>query len=75
MSKSSRIERARKPAACPACGHRPVATILYGLPVFDSKLEQSVADGRTILGGCVIDGDDPLWQCTQCGQQIYRRKS
>jgi len=45
-----RVERTRKPAKCPSCGEAPVASILYGLPVFDDDLEQAMAEGRISLG-------------------------
>ena len=54
-----RITRVRKPAKCPSCGATPVASILYGLPVFDEKLEQAMEEGRISLGGCCQEMDAP----------------
>ena len=47
-----RVERAHKPAKCPSCGAAPLASILYGLPMFDDDLEQAMAERRIALGGC-----------------------
>lgn len=69
-----RIESARKPSKCPACGHRPLAKILYGLPIFSPELEQDLAAGKTALGGCCISEFNPDWKCTACGCEIYRTK-
>jgi hypothetical protein len=57
----------RKPAACPNCGHRPVAEIQYGLAVFSEELGRDLDSGQIILGGCCVSGDDPSWECTACG--------
>lgn len=67
-----RVERSRKPESCPTCGAKPVARIERGYPLFTPKLAEDLEAGRVILGGCVMTGDDPFWQCTQCGQEIYR---
>ena len=69
-----RVERARKPAKCPSCGAAPVASILYGLPVFDEELEQAIAVGRIALGGCCQEIDAPTWICTHCRLEIFRTK-
>jgi len=67
-----RVERVRKPAKCPSCGAAPVASILYGLPVFDDDLEQAMAEGRIALGGCCQEIDAPTWVCTHCRLEIFR---
>lgn len=69
-----RTERAKRPEKCPNCNRRSVATILYGLPAFDPKLDQDLRAGRVILGGCCVSDDDPAWQCNKCGSTIYRRR-
>ncbi len=68
--------RARsKPRRCPNCKHSPLASILYGLYGHDEQLEKDIDDGRAVLGGCVIDLDDPAWRCVQCGLDIYKQQS
>ena len=69
-----RIERSRKPAKCPVCGASPVASILYGMPAFNQELEQKMEEGRITLGGCCIEIDGPVWECSHCGQKIYRKR-
>jgi len=67
------IELARKPRKCPVCDASPVASILYGMPNFSEKLEQELAEGRTTLGGCCIEIDGPLWECSHCKLKIYKK--
>jgi hypothetical protein len=69
-----RLERLTKPKKCPACGHGPVASVLYGLPSFSAELDEEVQAGRIVLGGCCVSKDDPMWTCSKCGAAIYRRK-
>jgi hypothetical protein len=54
------------PSECPACHAPRVARIQYGLPVFTPELEQELDEGRTVLGGCCIFGNDPQWECLEC---------
>ncbi len=53
---------------CPACGSTEVVRILYGYPT-DEALADARED-RIVLGGCIIDGDDPDWNCNACGHQF-----
>ena len=71
---TARIVRAGKPRKCPECGFAPVATIQYGFPVNSLELNQAIDEGRKILGGCCVTDDDPAWECSRCGLQIYRRE-
>ncbi len=69
-----RMEAARKPKKCPECGKAPLASILYGMPIFSEALEQKSNEGRITFGGCCITDDDPAWECRHCGQQIFRKQ-
>jgi len=71
---STRLERAQKPRKCPECGHAPLASILYGMPAFTEELSHKMDEGRITLGGCCIGDEDPAWECTRCGLQIFRKK-
>ena len=62
----------RKPRSCPACRHRPVATILYGMPAFSEELESDLKHGTVALGGCLPALDGPVWECTGCGLLMKR---
>jgi len=61
----------RRPRRCKACRSSRIASILYGMPAFDPELEGGLEAGRVVLGGCVVSGDDPAWQCVTCGAQIF----
>jgi len=67
------IECVRKPIKCPTCGKRLVATILYGMPNMMPELEQAINEGRTTIGGCCERIDDPIWECSHCGQKIHKK--
>jgi hypothetical protein len=59
-----------RPTRCPVCGHEPVAEVLYGMPAFSEELQRDLETGRTVIGGCVVSGDEPLWACKRCGARI-----
>jgi hypothetical protein len=60
---------ASKPDTCPNCGSNRVASILYGLPVFNEELERKLDAEEIVLGGCCVCGDDPNWHCIACRHQ------
>lgn len=68
----SRTYLSGKPHSCPACGHQPVASLLFGLPDMSDDLKRDVEQERIVLGGCCVTGDEPAWQCGQCGWQGWR---
>jgi ribosomal protein L37AE/L43A len=68
----ARYEAKRKPRRCPACGSARVARILWGMPAYSEQLEQELAEGKIVLGGCCVSGDDPAWACADCDASIYR---
>jgi len=46
---------------CPKCKSGRAVPIVYGYasaPMFEAQKQ-----GKIVLGGCVISGDDPHWQC------------
>ncbi len=57
---------------CPWCGSKDVAEYLWGLPAFSEQLVQDMADGKIILGGCCITGNDPSAHCNACGNDFGR---
>ena len=64
-----------KPDKCPECGSGKVASILYGLPIFDEDLERRLNAGEVILGGCCMRGDDPLRHCMECHHRWGKREA
>jgi hypothetical protein len=63
----------RKPLKCPSCGAKKVASIFYGMPSFEARA--AVEAGKIVLGGCEISSNNPAWECTSCGTQIYPLKN
>jgi ribosomal protein L37AE/L43A len=64
-----------RPKTCPACGEKTVAKILFGMPALSDNLIKELDEGKTVLGGCMIETDSPTWQCTKCNTEIYKRKN
>ena len=52
---------------CPKCGGTDIAIILWGLPAFDSKLENKLKEKKIVLGGCCVTNNDPKLECNDCG--------
>lgn len=51
---------------CPNCNSTNTCNIMYGLPDFTPELEQKLAAGEVLLGGCVIEEDSPNRHCNEC---------
>ncbi len=62
---------ARKPRKCPACGGERIVPIIYGEPM--ECLMKEEVEGKVILGGCCITGNDPEWGCVDCGIDLYKK--
>jgi hypothetical protein len=67
--------RQRKPRKCPKCGASKIANILYGYPGLTDRLQKELDEGKTVLGGCCITGDDPQWECVECHTRIFKGTS
>jgi len=39
---------------------------MYGMPHYCDELKADLEAGRTVLGGCVVEGDSPAWHCNEC---------
>lgn len=75
METSTRMEQSKKPRRCPNCGHSPLASILHRYVGIDDDLDKRLEEGWIVLAGCCISDDDPRWECTNCGQRIYKKRS
>jgi hypothetical protein len=62
-SHSGRRVRAKRPS-CPNCGGTKVLPIAYGLPTPEG--EAAARAGKLILGGCIVEPDQPDWYCDAC---------
>ncbi|MFC1591436.1 hypothetical protein ACFL43_02810 [Thermodesulfobacteriota bacterium] len=60
-----------KPEICPACGSPRVARIIYDLPTLSEESLAAVREGRVVYRSCDEAPDAPLWQCTECGLEVY----
>jgi len=70
---TKRLVYVRKPALCPLCGSARVAEILWGMPAFSEQMQKDLDAGKIVLGGCCIFGDEPTWQCADCGTDFYHK--
>lgn len=55
---------------CRACGSSRVAAYLYGEPRADPGLMARLRSGQVVLGGCIIDEDQPDYRCNECGREF-----
>jgi YgiT-type zinc finger domain-containing protein len=44
------------------------------MPAYDEKVQKDINEGRLILGGCIVSPDNPAWQCSKCGLEIYKTR-
>jgi len=51
---------------CPNCQSTNHAEILWGLPADMRAIEEELDKKEIVLGGCVVTGDDPKWECNEC---------
>lgn len=65
-----RYESIEKPDKCPKCG-APVYRILYGMPAMPEEEYFKTYHEHVIYGGCCVSEDDPEWQCSKCGAEIF----
>ena len=70
LGNTNEMPRIKKPKVCSECGSKKIAKIEYGLPYFSEEERQQVEAGKIVLGGCVLTGDDPDWQCVDCGKSF-----
>lgn len=62
----------RRPKHCPRCGG-DVCDIIWGKPAATWEDDHFKETGhKAVLGGCCITGNDPDYQCEDCGQQFTR---
>jgi hypothetical protein len=66
------FEAKQKPKKCPKCGSKRIARIQWGMPNFSDELKRKLDEGTVVLGGCVVSGHDPNWQCQDCRVGIFR---
>jgi len=57
-----------KPSICPVCDSKEIFDIVYGTIDADAAKHMN----NVVFGGCVVTGDDPKWQCSNCGTDFYR---
>jgi hypothetical protein len=69
MDKRPKYFSKGQPIQCPSCGADKVIPILYGYP--SSGAIAAAREGKTVLGGSITTDNDPSWECTGCGMQIY----
>lgn len=66
ISHSERVTVVGVRHACPRCGSRDVARILWGLPAYSAEMKRELDAGELTLGGCVISESNPLFACNAC---------
>ena len=54
---------------CPKCDSSSIAEIFWGLPADMDSLKKSLEKKEIVLGGCVVSGNDPKWECNNCNHR------
>jgi len=65
---------AKKPAICPICREKEIATYVFKEPPFSEHLEQKIRDGKVILKDSPIAEDEPKYVCLECRFEFYKTK-
>ncbi len=59
-----------EPIKCPSCSSDNIAEILWGMSAFSDELQEELAAGKIVLGGCCISVGDPKYECNECGHRF-----
>jgi hypothetical protein len=51
---------------CPNCQSINHAKIFWGLPADMREIEGQLERKEIVLGGCLVTGNDPKWECDKC---------
>ena len=60
-------KKTRKTVCCPYCGSGNYAEYVWGMPYMSDELRREMEEGKIVLGGCCITGEDPAYHCRDCG--------
>lgn len=66
------IKGRSKPLKCHKCGKKSVVKILYGEPTPEAGEWERA--GLVVLGGCILNENNPDWACTHCETEYIRKK-
>jgi len=51
---------------CPNCQSTNRAEIIFGLIADMGEIEELIKNKKIVLGGCIVTGNDPKWECNEC---------
>jgi len=54
---------------CPNCNSSSIAQIFWGYPADMDSLKEKLEKKEIVLGGCVVSGNDPKWECNDCNHR------
>ena len=57
---------------CPSCNQETGVDIVYGMPGEETALKAE--QGEIVLGGCVIEPNQPNYHCVSCGFEWDRTR-
>ena len=58
---------------CPECNKSWIAEILWGYPIGMDSMKEKLEKKEIVLGGCIVSGHDPKWECNECQHQWGER--
>ena len=56
-------------SSCPNCTSPNICPIAYGYPGDEEEYLKLVAEKKIFPGGCLIDDNNPVWYCNNCGHK------
>ena len=56
-------------STCPYCNSTNIKEYLYGEPTYDYDKD------KYVLGGCILSLDKPKYKCSDCGKDIYIKRT
>jgi hypothetical protein len=65
----------RRAPLCPTCSSPDVLPFLYGEPMAGTKGSMGgpmQPDDEVVIGGCLVDPENPRWKCRACRHEFGR---
>jgi hypothetical protein len=70
-----KVRLSKIPDKCSVCGSKKIAIYLRGMPAYSEKLQKDIDEGKIILKGCIVSGDDSFCICIDCKTEFYRQEN
>lgn len=72
--KTGRMPKGEFKLKCPNCDKEWIAEIFWGYPGDMESLKGQLDKKEIVLGGCLVTGFDPKWECNNCHHRWGERE-